>query len=93
MGSNLIIEGIVPADEKFKKMLAVWNACENAGVKIPAKVYEFFNNVEPDIKGVIIDLYENECISVYKKEMSSGFDIDLSKLPSNIKTIRVYNSY
>lgn len=93
MGRSLIVKGIVPADVKFKKMLAVWEACENAGVIIPDKVHEFFNNDEPDTKGVIIDLYENECVSEYKEEMSDGYEIDLSKLPSNIKTIRVYNSY
>ena len=42
MGMSTHLVGIVPPDDDWKKMKAVWDACDNADVDIPKDVSEFF---------------------------------------------------
>lgn len=87
------VVGIKPADEKFKKMYEIYKKCEEAEVNIPKEVEEFFNDEEPDKKGVIIDIREMECCKEWGDDSREGFEIDIAKIPKDIKIIRFYNSY
>lgn len=94
MGMNTHVVGIRPPDEMWKKMKAARDACVAADVPIPDEVMEFFNYEEPDSAGVLIDLEDYEsCCEKWGAEGKQGFEIDLSKLPENIKLIRFFNSY
>lgn len=79
------IQGVVPPDEKFLKMLAVWNSCKAAGIPLPSELLEFFNWEEPDTSGVIISLRDSVAVSQY---MGYGYEVDLSLIPEHIKKIR-----
>ena len=93
MGMSTHIYGVIPADAQYKKMAAIWHQCEDMGVKIPNEVIKFFNGETPDNKGVLVDLKKKDCCAEYTAEMCEGVEIDISRLPTNVKFIRFYNSF
>jgi hypothetical protein len=97
MGMSTHVEGFIPPDAKFKKMLEAYRACEKAGVEIPAEVDKFFNGEPPDEAGVKISMsYDKkykDAVYEYHDENSQGYEIDLRKLPADIKIVRVSNSW
>jgi len=93
MGMYTFVRGFREPDEKWLKMKAVWEACEEAATDIPDDVIDFFDDEEPDEAGITVDLEEHECCKKYEAEGDSGYEIDISKLPKNITKIRFYNSW
>lgn len=93
MGMSTSIVGIMPADEKFLKMKAIWELCEETGVDIPDEVDDFFEGEPPSDKGVKVYLGGHDSVSEFRNDYSDGFDVEIAKLPKNIKFIRFYNSW
>jgi hypothetical protein len=93
MSTDYYVYGFRPPDEKFKKMAKVWNTCVEAGVAIPDEVADFFAGEAPDKAGVCVDLKKLPCCSVRKKDGEFGFDVDVSKLPKDVKIVRFCVSY
>jgi hypothetical protein len=100
MSMSTHVTGIRPPDEKFKKMLAVWQACEAAGIEVPDEVDDFFNGEKPDPKGVQVDLTPpngrannwDGSVRVYAADGCQGFDIALqSLLDQGFVLVRVHN--
>ena len=93
MGMSTNVVGIVPADEKYKQMVAAAKALELAGLGITDEINEFFDWEWPiNEDGMVVDI-NKEAISEYNADMEEGYDIDISKLDPKIKTIRFTNSY
>ena len=82
-----------PADEEWKRMKKVWDACKEANISPPDEVVDFFNDEFPDKNGVRIDIERTECCKKYSADMMDGFEVDITKLPKGVKIIRFYNSY
>ena len=93
MGATLHIEGLCPPEVEWKKMKAVWDACEEAGIDPPKTVIDFFDGASPDPAGVIMDLEDTPALEKYEDEMVEGYVIDLAKLPSHLTRIRVSIHY
>lgn len=100
MGMSTHIVGVKPPDEKWKRMKKVWDACKAADISIPDEVVEFFNNEEPDDKGIVIDFGSsysgqktNPCVRKWSEDTSSGFEVDLKLVPHDVTIIRFYNSW
>lgn len=96
MSMRTHVIGIKPPDAQWKKMKAVYDACRDAGVYIPAEVAEFFGPDAPDDAGVVVEEDELEtsgALTAYKADMVDGFEVDVDKLPPGVKIIRFYNSY
>jgi len=93
MGMSTNIVGFKPPDHKFRKMKAIYDACELADVSIPDEVDRFFNGERPDEAGVLVELYRHESVSEWQDDSGQGYQVDLTKLPSDIKIIRFYNSW
>lgn len=89
MGMNMYVVGFKPADEKWKQMKAVWEACHAAGVQPPKEVFEFFDYVQPDPTGVAID-QDRLPVTKWSATGKSGFELDVSKLHPEVKVIRFY---
>ena len=83
-------EGIIPADEKFKKMYNIYKECDLVGIEPPKAVVEFFNNDEPCEDGVVIRLRD---LSTFTTDCSEGLTLDVDKIPKDVKTIRFVNLY
>jgi hypothetical protein len=102
MGMSTSICGIKPADDKFQKMKAIYDACEAAGIPVPNEVNDFFGDNMPDLNGVIVPLhkYANRT-STYHKAITevhvgypeAGFYVDVTKLPPDVKIIKFSNSW
>lgn len=94
MGMDLSVSGIIPADDDYRKKLAAYHACEEAGVPIPKELETFFKDGPPDEKGMEVYAFDTDPISKqFKAAVEScksewGYDIDLSKLPKEIKILR-----
>jgi len=96
--STLRIDGIKPPDKEWLKMKTVYNSCNEAGVPVPGEVLDFFDNEPPDALGVLVPLAEQNdgdldeskpCVEKYDaEEMSYGMELDLAKLPKDIKILR-----
>jgi len=91
MGLSTHVMGFRPPDEKWKKMKAIWDACKEADIEAPEDVWKFFNDEPPDEAGVEVDL--GKACSDYMEDSRDGFEVDVTKLPKDVKIIRFYNSY
>lgn len=81
--------GFRPPDAKWRKMKDVYDACVLAGVEVPDEVAEFFENGEPDPRGVEVELEAQE----WQDDMRQGFEIAIKDLPKDVTHIRFYNSW
>lgn len=93
MSMNTNIVGFRPPDEKWKKMKAIWDSCNEAGIEPPAEVDRFFNGIPPDGSGVEVEIENTSCCRKYQEEMRSGYEVEIAKLPKDIKIIRFWNSF
>lgn len=88
MSMSISVTGFRPPDEKWKKMKTIWDACDKAGVRVPTAVTRFFGGNSPDDAGVEVDLDGTACCNNYREEMEQGFEIEVAKLPKDVKVIR-----
>lgn len=99
MSMSMYVEGIRPGDEKWRQMKAVYDACNAAGVALPPAVSKFFNHSSrPDERGVVLELgtqygAKHECCTPWSENEREGFEIDVSKLPEDVKILRFYCSW
>lgn len=93
MSMSTHVVGFRPADEKWKKMKAVWDASVAAGITPPVVCTQFFNGEAPDPAGVEVRIDNTECCHGYSAGMCNGVEIDVTKLPKDVTIIRFYNSY
>lgn len=91
MGMSTHVIGFRPPDDKFKKMKAIYDQCYELGVSVPDEVEDFFESSSPDDSGVEVGI--SEAIEPWQADMEDGYQVDLAKLPKDIRYIRFYNSY
>jgi len=92
MGMSTHCVGFRPANDSWNKMKTVWENCEAAGVPVPDEVKQFFNFESPgDKPGQEVPL--GESLSEYSCENKNGYEVDVTKLPPGITTLRFYNSW
>lgn len=88
----------MPADENYRKMKNVHDACEAADIPVPDEVFNFFQGNTPDPAGLVISLDSpynggTDIAREWSSDNGSGYEIDVSKIPFGVKTIRFYNSW
>ena len=95
MGMSTHVVGFKPADAKWKKMKAIYDACVSADVEIPESVDSFFDGDDPNNSpgGVTADLDKSKCVTAYKSDDAEGFDVDITKLPKDVTILRFTNSW
>lgn len=97
MGMSTSVVGFIPPDEKWQQMKAVYDSCAAAGVPVPTEVEFFFGGVQPDPHGREIEMADlKACGAVknWKSEYSEeGYEVELAKLPSNVKFLRFRMSW
>lgn len=91
MSMNTYVQGGKPADEEYKKMAKVWDACDLAGIDIPDEVYDFFDGEKPDGKTMWVDI--KEFVTEESFDGEEVWTVDVSKLPKDIKLIQFANCY
>ena len=93
MSMSTHVVGIVPADDKYNLMREIWELCTKAGIAPPDDVDDFFHGERPDGTGVQIDIKSLDAVESWSEEGASGFQVDITKLPENIRFIRFFNSW
>lgn len=99
MGMSTYMVGFVPPDEQWEKYKKVWFACKEAGIEPPDDVYDYFKGEEPSENGMEISIKYSKVPEVksalkeYRHDTREGYEVDLTKLPKNIKVLRFYNSW
>lgn len=92
MGMSTHITGFRPPDKEWEGKAAAFRACEEAGVDPPKELWRFFGFERPDDNGVSVDL--TDAITEYDNcDGQHSFEVDLSKVPSQLTHIRFVNSY
>lgn len=85
------IVGFMPPDEEWRKMKAVWDACEEAGVEVPMIVGDFFEWVDPDPRGLEVDL--GDFLKRYNGEGQCGRELYVEDIPAKVNMLRFYNNW
>ncbi len=100
MSMSTSVVGLRNLDIKFNDMIKLKKMCEKSKVSYPKELIEYFgkNNVgesEEYLKSEMteIEIEDEDFVSAWKAEMQEGFEIEVDKIPKEIKTIRFYNSY
>jgi hypothetical protein len=99
MSVSIYFQAIIPVDgDLYRKHKAVVDACEDAGVPVPAESAAFFddNNEEREVTKhgirVGIGAFADNCAVEGDVMYDDGAIVDLSKLPPGTTKIRVYAS-
>lgn len=81
----------------FDKMVKVKLACEDARIGYPKEVKEYFGkNYDATVELIRQEMEEVDMthhLTRINKDSVDGWEVDLSKLPIEIKAIRFRNSY
>lgn len=92
MSMSTHVVGFRPADAKWNEMKAIYEACDKANVDVPVEVMRFFEDEAPgDKPGQEVDI--TSAAKSWSDDYRQGFEIDITKLPTDVKIIRVYNSF
>lgn len=94
MSMSTHVVGFRPRDKKWNEMLAAWTACRIAGVDPPKQVLQFFDNVSnPDEQPGLEVSITAAVTGCQPYEGAEGFDVDLDRLPPDVKIVRFYLSW
>lgn len=91
MNMSTTVLGFRPPDARWWALKEVWDSCAAADVEPPRAVVEFFGFAPPDTSGVDINI--QAAVEQWSTDSSSGFVVDLSKLPPDIRFLRFQNSW
>lgn len=93
MGMHTYIQAIRPPDAKWQSMKAVYDSCMDAGVPLPVEVERFFGGDKPCDKGVIVRLDRDKHYTEGSDDGRDWMDLDLTKLPNDVKIVRFVASF
>lgn len=93
MGMSTHVIGFKPPDKDWKRMKQVWDSCTAAGIDPPKEVLDFFEGAPPDDAGVEVDLEGAGVIKEWSDDSCAGYDVDVAKLPPDVKVVRFYNAW
>lgn len=91
------IRGVRDLDGEFQKMLEVKLACDKAGIEYPDAVDSYFDGAAEESEEYLRhEMEELDITQAVSEEPAEDYDvrlIDLSKLPTDVKQIRVTITY
>lgn len=98
MSMSMHCVAVKPADDNYRRMLAAYRACEEAGISPPEAVLDFFNGEDPDETGITQDLGSqyrdiHESCTKWRDDGREGFQVDVTKLPPGTRFVRFYCSW
>lgn len=100
--ADLVVKGFVPAlDDEWEQHKTIFSTCQELGIDPPTETAEYFEDLELVEDGGLVDLATPVCEFVtadqthederYVDLQTPGYcDVDLGKIPSRIKRLRIY---
>ena len=86
---NVVLRGYIPPDDRQMKMYAVYQACEEAHVALPAEVAEYFQGRRPHADGQLVCLAGAQAVTVSHEQGKETWWIDLRNLSSEITALEI----
>lgn len=93
MSKQMVVQGFRVYDEEWRRMTAVQEACVSAQVKIPLEVIAYFDGTkdgQPGYTKLEFDVRNSIAVKEWEGDEAFGVEVDLTKLPMDVKTLRVY---
>lgn len=72
-------------DPNHIKMVKAKDALDNAGVKWPMEIYDYFDGSKDSDVPLEVEIEKEE----WRNDDYSGYEIDINKIPKNVKKIRI----
>ncbi len=85
------VQGLRPKTEDYEKKLQIYKLCTELNIAIPFEIESFFDG-EVCEDGIICDL-PNDSLKKYYNDTREYFEVDLTKVPSDIVKLRFCNSW
>lgn len=94
MSTFSYVQGVVPKDEKYLKMEKIYDDCTSLGIKAPDEVLSYLDALgESCESGLLTELPEGVVKQCGDMEGCDVWEIDIEKVPKDIKKIRFITSY
>lgn len=96
MGMSTSIVGVRDLDKQFAKMAAVKEACEKAGIEYPPGLLAYFSSPGENIAYLRQEMEEvdiSAAITKTSEDATNTWEVDLKKLPEDVKAVRFSNGY
>ena len=95
MGMYVDVKGVRDLSMNFEKMMNVKKACDDADVGYPVVIEEYFGSNVDESEDMIRSEMELADIAYIETHPDSAdvYEIELSKIPEDIKKIRFIISY
>lgn len=96
MGMSSRVIGVRDLDLIFSKMIAVKNACELAGINYPKEIIEYFKypvESEDYLRKQMEEIDITVAVNHKQNICTDYFEVDIAKLPQDVKVIRFENIY
>lgn len=94
MGMSTHVTGYRKTDDKWNAYKRVWIACEVAGILPPEEVSGYFDGEDPrSLAGIEVNI--DEAVTPYQDNAAArnGFEVDLTKLPADVRYLRFFNAW
>lgn len=93
MGVSYYVQGLKPITDDYKKRLEILNACKELKITPPKEILDYFeHDSSPCEDGIVVSLKE-DIVNKKTDRYHSYLDVDISKLPKGVTTVRFVCSY
>lgn len=89
MSMSMYVVGIMPPNQRYLEMKAIWDSCVQADIPVPEGVEEYFHGEDPDDTGIRIDISSSE----WQSDCDGGLEVQVKDIPPGVETIRFVCSY
>jgi len=97
MGMSTYVVGFKPVDDKWRAMYKIYAACDEAGIEPPSDVLAFFEGLyfkNIETTGIEVSLEKELCVTKWSDgDACEGYEVEVAKIPKDVKVIRFVNSY
>ena len=100
MSTSTSVQAFRDMDGEFRKMLDIKLYCDRQNVSYPQEVENYFrsNGSFPaedaeTLQEQLLSVGIEAALSEYSDESSAGYEIEVAKLPKEVKTLRFTNSW
>ena len=96
MGMSTHCIGLKNDSEEYQKHARVVEACFDAGCeRLPEKTANFFGHEDPDPCRLLesLTIESDGWATEWADDCAEGYEVEVSKIPPSVKTIRFYNSW
>lgn len=85
MSMSMRVVGLIPVDDRWRAMKAVWDSCLQLKIEPPVEVVNFFDGEYPEEENVVA---VRVAVEKYKADMCEGFEVAIDTLPKDVTKIR-----